>query len=467
MKHPGDPISASELGLERGCSRKHAARYHSNWPRGPRKASFKVGERYHAIGERYFVHGEIDRSPDPVTDMFLNAMEHMPRPRMHWAIESALTVDFWGMPFHVQADWYGPSDALPGAARGYRAVADLKTTSDPKEYGVIGLAKKLDDPQTLIYSAALFANLPGIFRHSYARKTGQVYALEASLTDPNEPNSVAMSSAPTERERLLAKASKAAASQRALYDDVLLKPADVREAMERVVRPVALRVWQRRSVGKIDPLTVAPNAAECESYGGCPYRKMCNLTVADHINSLGGFSVSSFDMSSMFSQLPINGPSATPAPAAQPAPAVAHVFNFGAPVAAPEPTPAPVVTLPQELIDRGYKIEGNPGFCKTPHGTYAEVSKVLEAFENYKRETAAASAPVALGGLTPAQASMVPATGLAQALSPAQMVAAAELRPALIDPEVQRAHEAAVRANLPKLTDAELGAAVRALLSRI
>jgi hypothetical protein len=386
MKPAHAPVSASEMTLGRGCLRKWAARYvWDEWEREEITGG-AVGTLYHLLAQQYLLTGEVTREPHPVVDMFLDSMRWLPKPRTHWALEHKVTTSIAGIPFEATPDWYGPSDVLPQVPKGVHAIVDYKTSIDPKRYGVHEPAGKLNDIQTVTY-AYIFTppNLPTFFRHLYMRKTAQVLALEAANIVDLE-----------KRVKKEQQAANQALSPRTLPSDVLLAPQQIADSMERIVLPWADRVYSLRSRGKrIDPLTLPPNAAHCNEYGGCPHKHRCNLTPAQQLEgALGGYDAMSggFDL---FSALPaINGAPNTPSPtngftqpSAPAAPAQA-TFGFNAPVA-PAHVAAPVQLPP------GYSpSEQNPDYCKSAEGTYAKVADVCAAYAKYLAAGAPTTAAV-------------------------------------------------------------------------
>ncbi len=377
---PNSALSQSELGVAYSCMRKWAAKYAwEEWPEPPR-TYFATGSELHKRAENYAKHGIIDRNPHPIGDMFLNALKHLAHPKTHWAIEQKMHVLLSGLPFELTADWYGPSSALPGAPAGMRAINDYKTSKDPKRYGV-GIAEahpKLADMQTVVYSHVLFGDQPGVFRHTYMRKTSQVLMVEAA-GDPE----------------LEAKARKQPMSQLTIPSDAVLQPRDVSDAMDSMVLPLADRVYTLRSKGKaIDPLTMPPNPASCDEYGGCPHITRCNLSPAERLAGAMGVSYmpNGFDL---FGSLAINGAPNTPAPA----PAQAG-FSFAAPATVP---------VPEELPPGYVLVPGNPdSLFNQATGQYAIKADVLAAFAAYKAAQVTAAPAATAAAVTAAMAAPLP-----------------------------------------------------------
>lgn len=350
------------------CQRKHAAKYLTNDPRWKekRKPHFAVGTALHKLAEAYALHGFVPRDPHPVIDLWINALKHVAAPRSHWAIEQKCEITLGGIPFEITPDWYGPSDVLPAAPKGIRAINDYKTSKDPKRYGLFSEAKKLADFQTVIYSHVLFGDQPGVFRHTYLRKTSAILILEAQELPE------------AEREEAEIKAQKQPLSHLAIPSDTVLQPRDISDAMERMVMPVADRVYSIRTRGKtIDPLTLPPNGAHCNEYGGCPHKQLCNLTPAEQLAGASGVTLMT-EQFDFFKTLPINGPAnGAAAPASQP-------FSAPTPFSA---LPAPLAPA-AEVLPPGYSFSENPEFLRAPSGMYEPKAQVLAAFAAYQARVA-------------------------------------------------------------------------------
>lgn len=370
MKHPLAPMSSTEANLGRSCLRKWAAKYCSpGWKVEEDESKYITGRKLHGRAEAYAKHGAVDRTPDPIGDMFLAALPHMPAPKTHYSTEMKMQLELGGVPWEFTADWYGPSDVVPGAPKGLLGVTDYKTCKS-FDHAIEGDGEKLDDVQTIVYSHALFGKAAGIFRHLYVRKTRAVLAIEAQ----GQPD--------TDGKRARAVARQPLAPK-VLVSDVVLQPRQVSDAIERIALPVGAQLYAIRSKGvAINPLDLPPNAGHCSDYGGCPHRQRCNLTAADHIAALGGYDMTAYNL---FATLPsINGPSAAAAPAAP-------AFSFNNP-----PPPAPVAP-PVQLPPGFSQSEQNPEFCKNDaSGAYAKIVDVQAQYAAYlaAQQAAAVPAPV-------------------------------------------------------------------------
>lgn len=391
------PLSATELSMGRGCLVAWAAKYATEDPRwkvAKDGTQFQVGTFYHKLAEAYAEQGFVPREPNPIVDMFLHSMRYLPVPHSAWAIEQRAEVTIQGLRFELTPDWYGPSDALPSAQpwkknpvplvipKGLRAVVDYKTSKDPQRYGMWSEATKLDDAQTLIYSYVAFGSEPGLFRHLYLRKTGQILALEAQDA-----------ATPELKAKLEKQAAKQSASQWCEPSDVVLDPADVSAAVERIILPVGEKLYRIRERGPIDPLALHKSPSYCDQYGGCPhFNRTCFPTATEALTE--GFSgdlMSGFDL---FSAIPaVNGAPNTPAPAAP-------TFSFSAPAATPAAPPAEPALAP-ELVSAGYKAGPNPEFLQAPSGAYERKSEVLVALETWKAQQAVAPTVPAPGPVEP------------------------------------------------------------------
>lgn len=250
MKRAGDPVSASELGTFMRCERLWAAKYRwPDWPRPRGQTYFQVGTKFHGLCEAYWKTGTMPADQaDPISEMFTASLPHLPAPLTHRKIEERDTFTFGNVPFLVIADWVGQD-----------RVVDLKTSKDPKRYGVWTLAQKLADPQTVLYA---FRYLPhgGVFSHIYARKHRAV-----EVKYESKPNS----DAPI-------------APQAYNASQTLTRP-EISNAFTAVMLPPATKLYALRNKhAKIDPLTLPlppltenPRDSACEQYGGCEYKGLC------------------------------------------------------------------------------------------------------------------------------------------------------------------------------------------------
>ncbi len=353
MKAPNEAVSASETNKFIDCQRLWAAHYVWDEWHAPVKVGVNTGSALHSLAEAYELRGEVPQHADPISELFMGGLPHMARPGAHWVIEQRIDVVIGGIPFQVKPDWYGPSDALPGAPTGLRAVKDYKTSVDPQAYGILTLEDrrhrdqvvkgKLSDTQSLVYAHVLGGGEDTFFRHLYFEKTGQILMLEAQEhTDP------------TKRAKMEAKGRKKSSKVKVFPADAVMPGSAIRAGLEACVLPAADRLYTLRSRGqRIDPLTLPPNTSSCDAYGGCPHKgRECKLSQTELLQAaLGAVSMSDFNI---FAALPpINGPQATapvaavaPPPAAPAAPAAAPAFSFAIPAAAPAAAPVAAPLAP-------------------------------------------------------------------------------------------------------------------------
>lgn len=252
MKSANAAVSASEVSQYLQCPRRWAAAYRwDRWPTRGFKGYFKVGSLTHGMIEGYCKTGAVPSGSDPLVELFLAGLPHLPAPLTHWHMEKKDTFEHEGLPILVIADWVGP-----------QKVVDFKTSKDPKRYGVITKEQKLKDPQTLSYAHRYICG-GGTFDHVYLRKHR---AVEIYYEDKT-PETASQPIAP-----------------QAFGTPVEFTAEEVRTNFENVFLPPAERVFQLRNKhARIDPLTlplppVNPETGQreaCSAYGGCEYRTIC------------------------------------------------------------------------------------------------------------------------------------------------------------------------------------------------
>jgi hypothetical protein len=321
------PVSPSEHSTARGCLRKWAYRYASPTPKAPDKASAATGKELHTTQEAYLRDGVTP----PATGLGLLAragLPFLPAPGT-MDVEAPFHTVIDGIPFFGFKDFRGlAADLLGFPAGAHRAVGDHKTSKDPKKYGIWSMADRLDDTQSLVYAHDEPGDQPVGLRWLYYPTQGRAKP---------KPS------------------------------DHILTRREIRGGLERVVLPLAEKIYRLRDGKQLDPLDIPPNAAHCNDFGGCDYGprglNTCNVTGAQTIASyFGGTGKEGFDMSNLWDQLQakgghttadgVNGAPVTAAPAAaaaQPAPGFAFSFAPAVPAPvtpAPDPVPAPVTPAP-------------------------------------------------------------------------------------------------------------------------
>lgn len=321
--------------------RKWAGKYNSDWPRVDSQVSALAGTKLHALAEGYLTTGAPPERHDAFGELFIEALPHLPHPSTG-TCEGRSEGKLYGLPFVMVQDWTGPSDALPKALVGMPATLDHKTSIDPKAYGVFGRAKHLDNPQSLVYLAKHDAS-EAFGRWVYYKKTTALLAWEL-----DQYITLGGTDAAT-LEKYSKRISGPARKPKVVISDVVLTREEIRGGLERIVLPLGEKLLSIRAKGKIDPLTLEPNPAECNEYGGCPFRDRCNLTTSEQLRGYmsNGNNAPQFNL--MDQLPPVNGPSAAPV-ASLPVTSVAPQFVWGGPITDAQPKivtgPVPVWQAP-------------------------------------------------------------------------------------------------------------------------
>ena len=286
IKRPLAPTSATEIALFRKCRRAWAAAYCSDaWPVSKDQRHFALGTAYHTAVETYLRTGALPPDPsDPVTEMLMCALPHLPAPGDFEALEVRDSVEIeGGVPATVTADYVGRT------AEGAVHILDHKTSKDPHRYGLRTKEAKLSDTQTVLYSHTYLRGTAGVwFDHLYIKKHKAAYAKYESHKPI--PKGVPDSPQP-------------------LPTPIFLSAEELQDAYQTTVAEPAQQLYQIRHKGMpIDPASQPGPATlqTCMEYGGCPHLAMC------HPNGIA-FLADSAPVP------PITAPA--PAPAADPRPA--------------------------------------------------------------------------------------------------------------------------------------------------
>lgn len=322
MKPSHAPISQSEVSTGRGCLRKYTFQYCTDQKKRKIKSA-TVGLKLHKYAEDWLREGKRPESHDPVAEIFLDGLQHMPRPRTPLLIEQKWLWTQSGLPFEMTPDIADPSSGW---------IWDHKTSVNPQKYGLHTQADKDNDPQTIMGMAAMVAchhPVPDLltFRHVYYRKTRAVLAMELEeLRGLGESQEVL--------DKAFMKMTKATFKPLSIPSDGHFTYSTIRERMETVVLPIAEKLFRLR--GKQDPYSIEPNAGFCGEYGGCEYLAECGptLTAADHVRAIAK-DLQNMDFitaptalpaaNGFVSPTPVNGPPASAAPQGFTAPASAPV----------------------------------------------------------------------------------------------------------------------------------------------
>ncbi len=320
------PYSATELDTARGCLRKWAGKYASDWPRVPPGSSAALGIEGHGHAERYLKDGVAP--PDTGIGQLVRAgLPFLPPPGSgEVEKKTTFTLDE-GLPFVRVLDWRGPAYELPGVdctlLDGPLAQLDHKFTKDPRRYGLWSDEDFLNNIQAVVYRLS----------------EGDVPVFQRWLYYPT------------------------GSGRRVKPSDHALAYRDTRGAYERIVLPIvqAIEPWRGR---KVDPNDVPGNSGHCDAYGGCDYRKLgvCNMTTAQVVANyftLDGEETMATPDNSIWKKLALNGGNAAPAPAASAAAPAAPVFKFEFPasVAATAAAIAEVSKAPSVLTEAPPAVE--------------------------------------------------------------------------------------------------------------
>lgn len=314
MKRAGDAVSASEISAWLGCERIWAARYRWDaWPDKSDGSQFVTGTKFHSLCETYALTGKTPTTQGPIEEMFFAALEHLPPPMSHEVLETRKDFTYGGVPYQVKPDWATRSRVL-----------DLKTSKDPKAYGLWGEGK-YKDPQSVLYAYALLPE-GGNVDHLYALKHRAVCVMEGDTT------------------------SKAPTQPKAWLSETHMPRERVERAFLDVVHPAGEKVFHLRNKhAKIDPLSLAPTGSKpdakgdthCEKYRGCPHRDRCFPKGYINFSGMGVEDMSTkFEILKKPAQIDPAAPTAQPA---QPAPK----FNPFAKKAAQEPAPETPAGAPE------------------------------------------------------------------------------------------------------------------------
>lgn len=272
MTRPGKgtwPPSATEIELGTKCMRAWAARYCGKFwgkPELPAGAG-DIGNALHDANDHYAKTGEV--KPElhmGIREMFDEGLKWLPFPRTHWFTEEKRHARYGSLVLLNKMDWFGPAYALPNklvpnVPNDMPVVMDYKTTSAPRSDWKLEHAQKITDIQTLMYTSAgmQMTGAPWAYvRHVYYKKTRAAYAMIGEQRN------------------------KAPLKPKVEAGDAVLHAGEVQAQMERLVLPVAERLYSIRSKGQdIHPLDMPPNFAACYDPFPCSYLSTCQANCSD------------------------------------------------------------------------------------------------------------------------------------------------------------------------------------------
>lgn len=309
-----DITSASQVALFRECQRKYAFRYIARIESPPSPAAalgievddnqlqpyFKSGRPFdytQESGSGYIAASGLAYLPSP-TVKGLEVQKHFVMPSPSWREHR------FGYQGYIDL-WVPDSSALPDIApAGIPAVVDFKTTSNLKW-------AKTPEALSTDVQAQLYAT------HAMYETGARAVDLVWIYFQTKGPRKAIRS------------------HLRVVADRVAEQFAAIDETAKQMVQI-------RREV--TDPLTLPPNAAMCEAYGGCPYRDKCNLSPHQIIESFAAkAALGSNAMPNAMDLLANLKAKKNGAPAAAPP---ARPTHFGSPQTAPAPTEIPAAFLP-------------------------------------------------------------------------------------------------------------------------
>jgi hypothetical protein len=243
-------LSPSQVKVAQSCMALWGFNY--TLPKTPSTDAQRKGLLLHGVQENYLKHGARQDTIDPtITDLaelkLARAVGSMALAGLPWLpgpgtghVEGEALVTISGIRYKVFLDYAGPSDLLPSAPAGLRAVVDHKTSSNPTDYGLWGKAAFLGDAQALVYAA----------KEMIQHNTDSVFCRWIYYWTTRK--------------------------SKALPSDVILTRAEVEGAFGGVVHETAQRLVQIRTsdawrTNTLDPNTLAKNYDHCGAYGGCPH----------------------------------------------------------------------------------------------------------------------------------------------------------------------------------------------------
>lgn len=272
MTRPGKgtwPPSATEIELGTKCMRAWAARYCGKFwgkPELPAGAG-DIGNALHEANDHYAKTGEVQPELHVgIREMFEEGLPWLPFPRTHWLTEEKRHAQYGTLVLVNKMDWLGPAYALPNklvsnTPDDMPVVMDYKTTSAPRSDWKLEHGQKITDIQSLMYASAAMqiTGAPWAYvRHLYYKKTRAAYAM------------------------IGAQRNKAPLRPKVEAGDAVLHAGEVQAQMERLVLPVAEKLYSIRSKGQdVHPMDAPANFAACYDPFPCSYLSTCQANCSD------------------------------------------------------------------------------------------------------------------------------------------------------------------------------------------
>jgi len=339
----GSPIfSATQVDTFRLCKRKWAWRYLDGIESEPH-ASAQLGTEVHAQLEGWLREGKMLDMSTRAGLIAMSSLHLLPSPKS-CDVERPFLIELFGFRFRGFKDFErGPEIHRSNGTWISGFVGDHKTSTDPSKWG-----KSADDlrndTQAILYAAEHMHRFeaPSVELHwNYLRTSGSPKAtpvLDGTWERDDEGNVAWMPNGRRpvitrgECEPVLERTYNAAKEMASICAQASAKDLAAISREDRVLPPHAL--------------SLEPNAAACQAFGGCPHIERCNLSANDKIRSLFKMNDKEALLAKMANnpQLPPAGP-----------PAAAPAIN-------PPTAPSPFVDGTPFNDGKDWHLPGTPGY---------------------------------------------------------------------------------------------------------
>jgi len=361
----GSPIfSATQVDTFRLCKRKWAWRYLDGIESEPHPSA-QLGTEVHAQLEGWLREGKMLDMSTRAGLIAMSSLHLLPSPKS-CDVERPFLIELFGFRFRGFKDFErGPEIHRSNGTWISGFVGDHKTSTDPNKWGKTAEDLR-NDTQAILYAAEHLHRFeaPSVELHwNYLRTSGSPKAtpvLDGTWERDDEGNAVWTSNGRRpvitrgECEPVLERTYNAAKEMAAICAQASAKDAEGALHEVQVLPPHAL--------------SLEPNAAACQAFGGCPHIERCNLSANDKIRSLFKMNDKEALLAKMANnpQLPPAGPPAATAPAINPPTA-----------------PSPFVDGIPFLDGKDWHLPGTPGY---------------EAWKAFYASQAASTGPATPGG---------------------------------------------------------------------